>query len=118
MDDGPALAARYYDPQTAAFLATDPLEAITGTPYSYANDNPLNVIDPSGMCWFCLSAVTGVLKTGSLVAGVGPTILDSVGLPEVGLALGEVAAASQLGAAGIESSKAKAHAPAILRPAH
>jgi RHS repeat-associated protein len=40
---------RVYDPQTAQFLTRDPLEAITGEPYSYAEDNPLNEADPTGL---------------------------------------------------------------------
>lgn len=41
--------ARYYDPQTGQFLTRDPLEALTGEPYSYAADSPLNAADPSGL---------------------------------------------------------------------
>jgi RHS repeat-associated protein len=40
--------ARYYDPTTGQFLSSDPLDAVTRQPYSYANDNPLNFIDPTG----------------------------------------------------------------------
>ncbi len=43
------LRARYYDPATESFLTRDPREGSTGQPYAYANGNPLNVIDPSGM---------------------------------------------------------------------
>ena len=31
------------------FLNRDPLEALTGQPYSYAGDNPVNATDPSGL---------------------------------------------------------------------
>jgi RHS repeat-associated protein len=40
---------RVYDPATAQFLSRDPLEAITGEPYSYALDNPVNKSDPDGL---------------------------------------------------------------------
>jgi len=43
------LRARVYDPATAQFLTLDPMEAITGAPYNYANDNPLNHGDASGL---------------------------------------------------------------------
>jgi hypothetical protein len=45
------MRARYYDPTTAQFLTTDPLAAITQEPYSYANDNPIDHTDPSGLDW-------------------------------------------------------------------
>lgn len=44
------LRERVYDPATAQFMMVDPLAAITGEPYSYAADNPLNSGDPSGLC--------------------------------------------------------------------
>jgi len=40
---------RYYDPTTAQFLSVDPLVGITGAPYSYAGDNPLDGTDPTGL---------------------------------------------------------------------
>jgi RHS repeat-associated protein len=42
------LRHRVYDPSTAQFLTVDPLEVITGEPYTYAGDNPLAYGDPSG----------------------------------------------------------------------
>jgi RHS repeat-associated protein len=43
------LRARVYDPATAQFLTVDPLVGLTGAPYSYAGDNPLNQSDPTGL---------------------------------------------------------------------
>jgi RHS repeat-associated protein len=45
------LRARYYDPATGQFLTRDPIEAITGQPYQYANNDPLDHSDPTGL--FC-----------------------------------------------------------------
>jgi RHS repeat-associated protein len=45
------LRARYFDPATAQFLTRDPLQALTGVPYVYAGNNPLNGMDPLGLCW-------------------------------------------------------------------
>jgi RHS repeat-associated protein len=45
------LRARYYDPTTAQFLTRDPLVDLTEQPYGYANADPLNFSDPSGL-WF------------------------------------------------------------------
>ncbi len=43
------LINRYYDPTTGQFLAVDPAAPITGAPYTYANDNPVNETDPNGL---------------------------------------------------------------------
>jgi len=39
---------RYHDPTTGQFLTVDPLVAQTGQPYYYANDDPVNNVDPTG----------------------------------------------------------------------
>lgn len=38
--------ARYYDPSLGRFISVDPLKG--NHPYSYVNNNPLNLIDPDG----------------------------------------------------------------------
>ena len=43
------LRNRVYDPATAQFLTRDPLEAVTGAPYNFAEDNPSNHGDASGL---------------------------------------------------------------------
>lgn len=43
------LRARFYDPATGQFLTRDPIEGQTRQPYSYARQNPLNLVDPSGL---------------------------------------------------------------------
>jgi RHS repeat-associated protein len=48
------LVNRYYNPQTGSFLSADPLVDATMQEYEYANDDPVRITDPSGMCWFCL----------------------------------------------------------------
>jgi RHS repeat-associated protein len=42
------LRNRGYDPTTAQFLTVDPAESMTGAPYNYAGDSPVNYADPSG----------------------------------------------------------------------
>jgi RHS repeat-associated protein len=68
------LRARYYDPATAQFLSSDPLNAVlgpdplsgsVGPPYAFVNDNPLNMTDPSGLC--------GISSLGDLGDCVNPT---------------------------------------------
>jgi RHS repeat-associated protein len=65
------MRARNYDPNTGAFLSTDPVgetTTLTSSPYAYAGDLPLIYSDPSGLCWqifqvFC-SAYDAVVHYG------------------------------------------------------
>ncbi len=61
------LRARYYDPTTGQFLSRDPLESSTLQPYSYADNNPTNATDPTGMLSLSdiSDAAAGVLDAGS-----------------------------------------------------
>jgi RHS repeat-associated protein len=43
------LRNRVYDPATAQFLSVDPMEMVTRAPYNYAEDNPLNRGDATGL---------------------------------------------------------------------
>jgi RHS repeat-associated protein len=67
------MRARVYDPATAQFMSSDPLKAITGEPYSYAGDNPLNASDPSGLI-FGIPGTPSWEEAGEAVAGWGDTI--------------------------------------------
>jgi RHS repeat-associated protein len=40
---------RAYDPTTGQFLSVDPLVAEIGQPYGYADENPVNADDPTGL---------------------------------------------------------------------
>lgn len=49
--------ARYYDPELGRFIQADLLVQAPGNPqtfnrYTYANNNPVNLVDPSGHGWF------------------------------------------------------------------
>jgi len=49
--------ARYYDPSLSVWLSVDPLadhpNQVDKTPYAYAWNNPVNLIDPDGRCPKC-----------------------------------------------------------------
>jgi RHS repeat-associated protein len=66
------LRAREYDPATAQFLSRDPLAAISGEPYSYAGDNPLNNSDPTGLLFGI--ELPSREEIGEGIAGWGDTI--------------------------------------------
>jgi len=56
------LNARYYDPDLGRFLQPDWWEVrqqgVGTNRYSYANNNPVNLSDPSGNCWWCIEERT------------------------------------------------------------
>ena len=60
---------RYYSPWLGRYLEPDPLGLTAGTnPYVYANNDPVNTIDPDGLCPVCL--VEGVAFVATRVAPV------------------------------------------------
>jgi RHS repeat-associated protein len=73
------LRARYNDPATDQFLTLDPALGSTGQPYSYANDDPVNVTDPNGLCgWVDNSpCLGGGVWADILTSGIGSDVLDA-----------------------------------------
>jgi hypothetical protein len=43
---------RYYDPSTGGFVSIDPDVMETGQAYAYAGDDPVDNVDPNGLCVF------------------------------------------------------------------
>jgi len=74
------LINHYYDPATGQFISVDPLVAQTGQPYAYTGGDPVNLTDPSGMCWSlpagamgpCNPAPPGINYNSSCFSGIGP----------------------------------------------
>jgi RHS repeat-associated protein len=60
------MRARFYQSQTGGFTTRDPAFNVTDIAYGYANGDPVNGSDPTGLCFTCLStfigAVTDVAK--------------------------------------------------------
>jgi RHS repeat-associated protein len=106
------LRARYYDPQVGRFITRDPFpgfadESVSLNRYTYASDNPVNNVDPSGeIANFLVGAAVGGLA--GFTAYAAPTLLsgDKWSWAKAGVAAGGgavVGAAAPLIAAGIAS---------------
>lgn len=108
--------ARYYDPQTVQFLTQDPLVALTGEPYSYANDNPINNTDPSGLdCGItdpdgCINDLAGT-DVGANIVNTANQLSDYAGIASGACALtmfwngvGEVCLAAGAIAGGVNAA--------------
>lgn len=70
--------ARYYDPATGRFVSADSIVPSPGNPqhlnrYSYALNNPLIYIDPSGHSSFLKSFITGLVGGASFILTGGAT---------------------------------------------
>jgi RHS repeat-associated protein len=67
------LVHRYYDPTSGLFLTVDPALGVTAKPYSYAGDDPINQIDPTGMFLVnatgCLAGRCGSYDNGNGLGG-------------------------------------------------
>ena len=93
------LRARYYDPATTQFLSVDPLAAITQAIYSYASNNPLNRVDPTGLDdWWNPTTWSG--ETWRNVATVS-AIVGAVAFAATGVGL-----VAELGFAGVAGAAA------------
>lgn len=86
------LRARWYDANTGVFLSVDPLTQKTGQAYGYTHGNPLQQIDPLGLCSFsgllhigsdCYNFMdsNGFQEFSNGAAGVGDAILLDLGQP-------------------------------------
>ena len=91
------LNARYYSPEWRRFISPDASEYIDPeTPnglnlYTYCNNDPVNLVDPSGhFPWLALLIVTGVLIAGGATFG-GITAYQSGGDVGVGILEGAFA---------------------------
>ena len=80
--------ASWYDPSTGQFLSVDPDVEQTSQPYAYADDDPINATDPTGLCgstssWGAFWAGCGSDTVHTIASEVNNVIRTS----PVGLAL-------------------------------
>ncbi len=70
------LRSRFYHPDLGMFLSRDPVEGVLNRPmslngYSYAEGNPVNLTDPSGMIFGIDDAI---IIAGLIIGGIGAAI--------------------------------------------
>jgi len=68
------LRARYRDPETGRFISVDPFDGSLALPatqhdYAYADNDPLNRVDPSGLSTLTEQLTTFFVKNQLLIAG-------------------------------------------------
>jgi len=85
---------RYYDPATGQFVSVDPAVSVTGQPYSYAEDDPANSIDPSGLACTGAEGFLNHLPLGGSACNVVRGSRNTVGsaLESASSALGTIGA--------------------------
>ncbi len=59
------LINRFYDPTTSQFLSRDPITPITREAYGYVYGNPLNDLDPLGMCGLVCTIVNTTVSVAT-----------------------------------------------------
>ncbi len=59
------LRARVYDPATAQFMSVDALTVLTGAPYTFGAETPLNLGDPTGL----LFGIPGTPSSSEILEG-------------------------------------------------
>jgi RHS repeat-associated protein len=74
--------ARWYDPETGRFLSIDPLvqdvfDPQVANPYGYVRNNPLNLVDPTGM--FSFSIDIGGISIAVAIGYGGPAFAGGSG---------------------------------------
>ncbi|MDJ0600304.1 MAG: RHS repeat-associated core domain-containing protein [Crocosphaera sp.] len=93
--------ARFYDPRLGRFYATDP-KAQFASPYLYAGNNPINLVDPDGELAFLTALVIGAVIGAAIGGGVatykgveeGLEGWDLVGYIAAGAGIGAIAGAA------------------------
>ncbi len=67
------MGARLYDPVLGRFYATDPVSQLT-SPYVYANNNPISMVDPTGefsIAAFFIGALLAIVGIAAIIVTAG-----------------------------------------------
>ena len=115
------LRNRVYDPKTAQFLTVDPLVSISGAPYNYAGDNPINHEDAVGLLWTPVAGGAGgadavcgaTIEVPGLDIGTCGAAGIATGAAAVGAAIGVVTAIA--GEEGGDEGEAELHEQELAR---
>lgn len=82
------LRARYYDPRTYNFLTRDPIAAVTRAPYNYADNDPANNTDPTGLGGGPNGQADAAQPPFVLPPWLGPAIIGGLGSIGIGIGIG------------------------------
>lgn len=94
--------AREYDPEVGRWTSKDPILFASGDMnlYGYVFNDPINLIDPSGNCPWCIGALIGGIASGGaayLAGGDARTVVVSA-------AAGAIAGAASMGVSAFATS--------------
>jgi len=92
-------AARMYDPNLRRFYSTDPQMQFY-SPYLYAGNNPISVLDPTGeSAWWAIlvGAVVGIIATVATGGALAPAVAGLEGAAAVAVGAGVAATAGAIG---------------------
>jgi hypothetical protein len=103
---------RYYDPSTGQFVSVDPMVNETNQPYLYAEDDPVNGVDPLGLSlWKWVKHNAGAIIAGAaFVTAVAVVTVTTAGIGDVvlvtGAAVGEDAVATEASETSVSEANA------------
>jgi RHS repeat-associated protein len=91
------LQHRYYDASTAQFVSVDPRVNQTAEAYSYVGGDPINVVDPTGMCKLCSWVASKTVSVVGSAIAVKNTVVREASSPFISVATRQIAYATRVG---------------------
>jgi RHS repeat-associated protein len=107
------MRARYYDPSSGQFLGRDPLSPTTRSAYGYVEGDPINGLDPTGLCGFRCAVHWGYEHSSEIAAAADTVALVTAAVPGLDVTVAPVAGAIGL-TAGAVSAYRDRHDPVGL----